>query len=121
MKYIYDRETKIYHDTNGNSASVERWGRPSAALRALKTCHDCHSCHDCHYCHHCHDCHVAGVFGRYHYWATPSRARVGCQDHSPEEWLKFTRADVEAMSHDAGEWYDKYWSAWVAILEAVQK
>lgn len=44
-------------------------------------------------------------------------ARVGCQEHTVEQWLSFKKADIVDMAIDAEEWYDLYWEAWTSLLK----
>ena len=91
-------------------------------------CRGCDKCTDCRGCTGCTNCWgcangtantTSGQFGQYTWWAhRDGRARVGCQEHTPSEWLAMTRECVSAMASDAGDWYDTWWPAWIAILRA---
>jgi hypothetical protein len=54
--------TKWISDSNGNRASIERWGDEAGARRALASlencsyCNDCSGCADCSYCNDCSGC-----------------------------------------------------------------
>ena len=61
---------------------------------------------------------MSGKLGAYNYWVCGDMATVGCQAHSIDTWLQFTREDIVPMACDAGDWYDSYWAVWVELLKA---
>jgi hypothetical protein len=34
--------------------------------------------------------------------------KIGCQEHSPNEWVKFTDEQIEGMGEGALEWWKKW-------------
>ena len=85
-------------------------------------CAGCAGCTGCAGCLECTDCihdYVHGTMGGYGWWVDPEtgRARVGCQER--DDWEHLTRAQVAAFADDAGEWYDRYYAAWLSIIAVV--
>ena len=115
-------------DKHGNTADTEYWGSEEAArasLATLKHCRACRNCSYCSYCSYCSDCSrcsyclegfIHGVMGGYGWWVDPKtgRARVGCQER--DDWETLTREQVSTLAHDAADWYDRYWAAWLSII-----
>ena len=89
-------------------------------------CSGCSGCSDCSYCSDCSDC--SGCSGcekkplsvlttdRWVICIRQDRTiKIGCQDHTADEWMAFTDDEITAMHSDALV----FWRKWKPVIAAI--
>jgi hypothetical protein len=83
-------------------------------------CTDCTDCTECDRCTHCTRCKIQPVCIISQAWMVCIRTckptiKIGCQDHSVDEWMSFSDEQISKMHSDALA----FWKQWKPIIQAV--